>query len=147
MERTQQNTDYILRFFSEIWSKGSMETADEILDSKFQFILAFAHLDGLDAFKGLVKNNRNIFENLTYTSTPDDVVTDGSLKGAAFWNMSTTKHQDAWRNVPASGKPVAIKGITFFRFGNDGKLTEARVQNDVLSMMKQIDGIKMLYNS
>ncbi|WP_201981953.1 ester cyclase [Hymenobacter rubidus] len=146
MDRIEQNTSYLLRFFDEIWSQGNMETADEICDPNFQFILAFAHLDGLEAFKGLVKNNRRIFENLTYKTTRDDIVTT-ELKGAAFWNMSTTKHQDTWRNVPASGNPVAIKGMTFFRFNEEGKLTEARVQNDVISMMKQINGITMLYNS
>ncbi|NML64402.1 ester cyclase [Hymenobacter sp. RP-2-7] len=146
MDRIEENTEHIQRFFDEIWSAGNMETVDELCDPQFQFILAFAHLDGREAFKNLVRNNRRIFENLTYKTTPDDIVTT-DLKGAAFWNMSTTKHSDTWRNVPASNNPVAIKGMTFFRFNEDGKFTEARVQNDVISMMKQINGIKMLYDS
>ena len=146
MDTLQHNADTITRFFHEIWTEGKLETADEICTPDFQFILAFAHLDGRDAFKNLVVNNKRIFENLTYKTVPEDIVVSAD-KGAAFWNMSTTKHQDTWRNVPASGNPVAIKGLTFFRFNDAGQLTEARVQNDVMSMMKQINGIQMLYNS
>ena len=130
MDTLQHNADTITRFFHEIWTEGKLETADEICTPDFQFILAFAHLDGRDAYK----------------TVPEDIVVSAD-KGAAFWNMSTTKHQDTWRNVPASGNPVAIKGLTFFRFNDAGQLTEARVQNDVMSMMKQINGIQMLYNS
>ena len=60
--------------------------------------------------------------------------------------MSTKQHRGTWRNVPASGKPVAINGMTFFRFNEEGKMTEARVQNDVLKFMLTIGGVQKMHD-
>jgi len=127
-----------------VWSKGDIEVSERIVDPNFQFILAFAHLDGRDAFLGLVERNRHIFENLTYSVEPGDIIAE-DMKAAAFWAMHA-KQIGTWRNVPASNKDVAISGMTFFRFNEAGKLIEARVQNDVMSLMTQINGIKKLYD-
>jgi hypothetical protein len=35
--------------------------------------------------------------------------------------------------------------MSFFRFNEEGKINEVRVQNDVISLMNQIGGIKKLY--
>ena len=67
------------------------------------------------------------------------------LKAANFWRMDS-KHIGTWRNVPASNNVVSISGMTFFRFNEEGKIIEARVQNDVMSLMVQINGIKKLYD-
>lgn len=130
----------------EVWSEGNFETADEILVPDFQFVLAFALLPDREQFKGLLKRNRTIFENLTYNvdDPVEDVVAD-ETKGAVFWRMTTSKHMGTWRGVPASNNPVTIKGMTFFKFNEEGKIREARVQNDVMGMMKQINGIQVLY--
>jgi len=144
MTRIEENTKTVREFMELVWSKGEIEVAERIVDPNFQFILAFAHLDGREAFLGLVNRNRGVFENLTYTVAPDDIVAE-ELKAATFWTMSS-KHIGTWRNVPASNKDVAIQGMTFFRFNDEGKLIEARVQNDVMSLMTQIGGIKKLYD-
>ncbi|RDB02705.1 ester cyclase [Runella aurantiaca] len=145
MTRIEQNRVAIRQFLEDVWSKGNVEIAEKIIDPNFQFILAFAHLDGRAAFMGLVERNRSIFENLTYSvESEDDIVADDT-KGAAFWAMKS-KHIGTWRNVPASYKDVAINGMTLFRFNEEGKIYEAKVQNDVMSLMSQIGGIKKLYD-
>jgi steroid delta-isomerase-like uncharacterized protein len=146
MNTIEKNTEAVLQFYELVWSKGDFKVAKEICAPDLQFILAFAHLDGLDAFIKLVEKNRAIFENLTY-SIPDPntdiVVTE--TKAAAFWQMSA-KHIGTWRNVPASDKNVGIFGMSFFRFNEEGKINEVRVQNDVMSLMNQIGGIKKLFD-
>lgn len=146
MNLIEKNTEAVHQFYEIVWSKGDIKLAQEICAPDLQFILAFAHLDGLDAFIKLVEKNRAIFENLTY-SIPDPntdiVVTE--TKAAAFWQMSA-KHIGTWRNVPASDKNVGIFGMSFFRFNEEGKINEVRVQNDVMSLMNQIGGIKKLYD-
>lgn len=144
MTRIEQNTKTVREFMELVWSKGDVAVAERIVDPNFQFILAFAHLDGRDAFMGLVDRNRHIFENLTYSVEPDDIVAE-ERKAAVFWRMDS-KHIGTWRNVPASNKVVWIYGMSFFRFNEAGKLTECRVQNDVMSLMNQIGGIKKLYD-
>ncbi|GAB2558164.1 ester cyclase [Spirosoma aerophilum] len=144
MTRIEQNTKTVREFMELVWSKGDVDVAERIVDPNFQFLLAFAHLDGRDAFMGLVDRNRHIFENLTYSVEPDDIVAE-DFKAAVFWRMDS-KHIGTWRNVPASNKVVWINGMSFFRFNEAGQLTECRVQNDVMSLMNQIGGIKKLYD-
>ncbi len=120
-----------------------MNTIDEILDPNFAFILAFTHTDTIDAFKKMVALNRNVFEGLTYI--PNDIVVNEN-KAASWWTMCA-KHIGTWRHVPGSNKDVAIDGVTFFWFSPEGKLAKAVVENDVLGLMRQIDGVKMVYES
>jgi steroid delta-isomerase-like uncharacterized protein len=139
----KENADAVRRWCTEIWSKGDMDTIDELIDPNFAFILSFARTDTIEGFKNLVIRNRTVFENLTYV--PNDIVAEDG-KAACWWSM-TSKHIGTWRNVPASNKDVAIDGVTFFWFSPQGKLVKAVVENDVIGLMQQINGLKMLYES
>ena len=139
----RDNEDAIRRFMTEIWSKGDMKTIDEIIDPKFAFILAFTRTDTIDGFKNMVTRNRDAFQGLTYV--PNDIVADDT-RAACWWTMSS-KHVGTWRNVPGSNKDVTIDGVTFFWFSPEGKLAKAIVENDVMGLMRQINGIKMIYES
>ncbi len=137
----QSNEEAVRRFMAEIWSKGDMATIDELIDPKFAFILAFTRTDTIDQFKTMVTRNRIAFDGLTYV--PNDIVADDT-RAACWWTMSS-KHVGTWRNVPGSNKDVAIDGVTFFWFSPEGKFSKAVVENDVMGLMRHIDGIKMLY--
>ena len=126
------------RFLVDIWSKDEIGVVDELVSSDFAFILSFMATQGADAFKELVRRNRAAFRNLTYTV--EDVVA-GEDKAAAYWKMSGT-HVGVWKNIPPTNKQVGIEGMTFFKFSN-GKIIEAKVQNDVLGLMQQLDAISI----
>lgn len=55
---------------------------------------------------------------------------------------NTPKHVGTWRNIEPTGKDVSIQGLTFFRF-DGGKITEAKVQNDVFGLIRQLDAVVM----
>ncbi len=133
----------VRRFYDDVWSRGDMGAADEILDPEFKFILTFLTVEDREAFKALVRYNRGVFEGLTYTCAPGDVVVDGD-GAAAYWTMRS-RHVAEWRKVPASHRDVSIQGIGFFRFSEAGMIREVRVQNDVLGLMRQIGGARMVY--
>ena len=139
----KENEDTIRRFFTEIWSKGDMDTIDEIIDPNFAFILAFARTNTIDKFKAMVKNNRIAFEGLTYV--PRDIIVADS-KAACWWTMNA-RHVGTWRNIPGSNKNVSIDGVTFFWFSPQGKLAKAVVENDVIGLMTQINGVKLVYEN
>ncbi|MDR3575259.1 MAG: ester cyclase [Anaerolineaceae bacterium] len=139
----KENENAIRRFMTEIWSKGDMNTIDELIDPNFAFILAFTRTDTIEGFKRMVSINREAFQGLTYV--PNDIVADDT-KAACWWTMSS-KHVGTWRNVPGSNKDVSIDGVTFFWFSPQGKLAKAVVENDVMGLMRQINGIKLLYES
>jgi len=129
----------INRWFEDIWSKGDMQACDEVLDPNLKFILSFNQTEDLDQFKRLLTTNRNAFENLTYW--PLEIVVDGNV-ASAHWRMSTSKHRAPWNGVEPSGKEASIRGMSFFHFGNDGKMVEIIVLSDLYSLMSQIGGIK-----
>ena len=131
-----ENRIAVRRFLDDIWSKGDMDAIDELLDPNFAFILAFMRTDGVEAFKNLVHANRTAFENLTYVAAPGDVVAEDD-KAAAYWTMSA-KHVGTWAGIEATNVNVSIEGMTFFRIGADGKITDARVQNDVRGLRRQL---------
>ncbi len=133
----------VRRFYDDVWSRGDMDAADEILDPDFRFILTFLTIEDREALKALVRYNRGVFEGLTYTCAPGDVVVDGD-SAAAYWTMNA-RHVGEWRKVPASHKDVSIEGLSFFRFSADGSIREVRVHNDVLGLMRQIGGVQMVY--
>ena len=137
----KENEDAIRRFMTEIWSKGDMDTIDELIDPNFAFILAFTRTDTIDGFKGMVTRNRIAFEDLTYVA--NDIVADDT-KAASWWTMSS-KHVGTWRNVPGSNTDVTIDGVTFFCLSPEGKRGKAIVENDVMGLMRQIDGVKLRY--
>ena len=119
-----ENRIAVRRFLDDIWSKGDMDAVDELLAPDFE------------AFKNLVHANRTAFQNLTYRAAPGDVVAEDD-KAAAYWTMSA-KHVGAWAGIEATGIDVSIEGMTFFRFGADGKIIDARVQNDVRGLRSQL---------
>jgi steroid delta-isomerase-like uncharacterized protein len=123
------------RFLEDIWSKGDMQAVDELLTPDFAFVLSFMRTDGTDEFKNLVHANRTAFENLTYSTTEEDIVAEEG-KAAAYWTMSA-KHVGTWAGIEATGKEVSIEGMSFLRFRGD-KISEARVQNDVRGLRRQL---------
>ncbi len=132
------NKEIARRFLEDVWSKGDLEAVDEILSPNFAFILSFMTTKGTEAFKNLVVRNREAFRNLTYIV--EDVVA-GEDKAAVYWRMEST-HVGTWRNIEPTGKQVSIQGMTFYKF-SDGKIVEAKVQNDVLGLMQQLDAVSM----
>ena len=68
-------------------------------------------------------------------ATIDDIVAEGD-RGVLRWTVSGT-HQGTLRNIPASGKPVSVPGISVFRFAG-GKAVEGQEAWDNANFMQQI---------
>ncbi|BAZ47622.1 hypothetical protein NIES4103_02240 [Nostoc sp. NIES-4103] len=134
--KIENNRAAARRFLEDIWSQGDLTAVEEILSPDFAFILSFMTTQGTDAFKNLVVRNREAFRNLTYIV--EDVVA-GEDEAAAYWRMEST-HVGTWRNIEPTGKQVSIHGLTYYKFSN-GKIVEAKVQNDVLGLMQQLDAV------
>ena len=132
-------TAAVTSWFDDIWSRGDMEAVDNVLDQNLAFVLSFNQTHGLDQFKKLLMINRTAFENLTYVG--DEIVVDGNT-AAAYWTMHTTKHRAPWNGVEPSGKEASIHGMSFFHFGENGKIVEIKVISDLYGLMTQIGGIK-----
>jgi steroid delta-isomerase-like uncharacterized protein len=135
MSSLEQNKTLARRFLRDIWSEGKMEVADEILAPDFVMNLGVKpyHLDGPEGLKQLATRNRAAFQGLNYDII--DLVAEVD-RVVAYWQM-TAKHVGKWGDSEPSNKDVAIKGLSYFR-ARDGKLIECEVQNEALSLLRQV---------
>jgi steroid delta-isomerase-like uncharacterized protein len=65
----------------------------------------------------------------------DDMVAEGDRVVVRY--TATSTHQGEFRGIPATGKPYTQNAIVIYRLTN-GKIVEARLQTDMLSMMQQL---------
>jgi steroid delta-isomerase-like uncharacterized protein len=136
----EENKNLGRRFLVDIWSQGKMEVADEILAPDFVMELGVDpfRVEGPEKFKSLVARNRSAFQNLTYTPIEDRIAAEGDNVFIA-WTM-TSKHVGSWAGYTPSNKDVRIQGISYFKC-RDGKLTHCWVQNETLSLIRQVGGL------
>ena len=110
------NTALARRWFDDVWNKRREETITEIL-----------HPDAVGHLEGLV--TRGVAEFLTARAFlvgafPDfhidieDTVCEGD-NVVVRWSVTGT-HRGDDLGIPATGKPVAFRGITWLRFATGG---------------------------
>ena len=133
----EENKLLARRFLRDIWSEGRLEVADEILAPNFVMTLGVKpfRVDGPEGLKGLVTRNRAAFQGLNYVVDEEGMVAEDD-RAIVRWSMSA-KHVGQWGDSAPTNKDVAIKGMSFFRVA-DHKLTECDVQNEALSLLRQV---------
>jgi len=133
----QENKTLARRFLRDIWSEGKMNVADEILAPNFVMTLGVKpfRVDGPEGLKGLATRNRAAFQGLNYDLEDAKIVAEED-RVVVPWIM-TAKHVGQWGDSAPSNKDVSIKGMSFFRVV-DHKLTECQVQNEALSLLRQV---------
>ena len=67
--------------------------------------------------------------------TIDDIVAEGDKVVVRY--TATGTHQGEFQGIPATGKPFTQYTIIIYRLTN-GKIAEARLQTDMLSMLQQL---------
>jgi len=113
------NTVLARRWFDDVWNKRREATITELLDSD-----AVGHLEGLvtrgiDEFVSARAYLIGAFPDLHISV--EDTVSEGDSV-AIRWSFTGT-HRGDNLGIPATGKAVSCRGITWFRFAN-GRLVE-----------------------
>jgi steroid delta-isomerase-like uncharacterized protein len=88
---------------------------------------------GIDGVKGWLNNVLHAFPNIHYTLV--DFVENGD-RLVLHW-LADGNHHGSFLKIPASGKPVAINGISFLRIEN-GKIREGKLFWDLAGVLRQI---------
>jgi steroid delta-isomerase-like uncharacterized protein len=107
------------RWFDDLWNTRREATIDELLDPR-----AVGHLEGLvtkdlDEFKRARAYLLNAFPD--FHITVEAAIAQGN-DVAVRWVVRGT-HRGELLDVPATGKPVTIRGLTWLRFEN-GRIVE-----------------------
>jgi steroid delta-isomerase-like uncharacterized protein len=132
---SEQNKSVVRRLFDELWNKGNLQVADEIIAPTYQ------HHDAStpDLGKGPESEKKRV--NLYRTAFHDfrlnieDLYAEGETV-VARWSCRGA-HKGDLNGIAPTGKQVAITGVTVCRFDH-GKIVEGFVNWDALGLMRQL---------
>jgi len=132
---SEQNKTNVRRLFEEVWNKGQMPVADELLAP------SYTHHDsstpdvgrGPESEKKRVTLYRNAFPDIRFTI--EDMLAEGETV-VARWSCRGT-HKGQLNGIAPTGKQFNITGVSIARFTN-GKMFEGYVNWDALGLMQQL---------
>ena len=132
---SDQNKTAVRRLFDELWNKGTLQVADEIIAPTYQ------HHDAStpDLGKGPEGEKKRV--NLYRTAFHDfrlnieDLYAEGETV-VARWSCRGVHNGDL-NGIAPTNKQFAITGVTICRFDH-GKIVEGFVNWDALGLMRQI---------
>jgi steroid delta-isomerase-like uncharacterized protein len=132
---SETNKAAVRRFVEAVWNEGNLSVADDYVAP------TYTHHDpstpdferGPEGEKRRVTLYRSAFPDLRLTI--EDLIADGD-NVAARWSIRAT-HKGQLDQIPPTGKPVSITGVSIVRFA-DGKMAEGWIQWDALGMLQQI---------
>jgi steroid delta-isomerase-like uncharacterized protein len=138
---SEQNKTNVRRLFDELWNKGNLPVADELIAP------IYTHHDastpdvgrGPESEKKRVALYRTAFNDLRLTV--EDMIAEGETV-VARWSCRGT-HKGDLSGIAPTGKPITISGVSIARFDN-GKMVEGFVNWDALGMMQQLGVVPQL---
>lgn len=132
----EENKALARRGFEEVWSRGNLDLADELLAADFVGRPGGETIRGREAAKEYVARMRAAFPDITFTI--EDQIAEGDMV-ATRWTATGT-HEGDLMGVPPTGKQVTVTGITIQRFA-DGKVAEGWTSLDTLGMLQQVGAV------
>ena len=125
----------VKRFLNDLWSKGNLAVADEIIAANYvQHDPATPNFGkGPEAAKQIVTLYRSAFPDLHFTI---DQIVDGDDFVTTRYTASGT-HKAELRGIAATNKTVKVEGIFISRISR-GKMAETWAVWDALGLMQQL---------
>lgn len=135
---SEQNKTNVRRLLEEVWNKGQMQVADELIASNYK------HHDsstqefgpGPDGEKKRATMYRNAFPDLRLSV--EELIAEGETV-VARWSCRGT-HKGELNGIAPTNKQINVTGISVARFTN-GKLSEGFVNFDALGLMQQLGAV------
>jgi steroid delta-isomerase-like uncharacterized protein len=132
---SEQNKTVVRRLIDELWNKGNLQVADELIAPTYQ------HHDastpdfgkGPEGEKKRVNLYRNAFHD--FRLNIEDLYAEGETV-VARWSCRGV-HKGELNGIAPTNMQFAITGVTIARFSN-GKIVEGFVNWDALGLMRQL---------
>lgn len=132
---SEQNKTVVRRLFDELWNKGNLQVADELIAPNY-----LHHDDsspglgkGPEGEKKRVNLYRTAFHD--FRLSIEDLLAEGETV-VARWSCRGV-HKGELNGIAPTGKQFAITGVTICRFDH-GKIVEGFVNWDALGLMRQL---------
>ena len=128
----EENKSLIHRFFDEVFSKGDLAVANQILTTDFVF---YGPAAGVHSPENFIQFTGMLRKALDVHFAIETVIADGD-KVSSLSTMSGT-HQGEFRGIPPSGKQIAMPRIDNFQI-IEGKIREVRTTLDHQTLIQQL---------
>lgn len=129
----EQNKAAVRRIISELFNKGNMAVADEIIAPDYIYHFPMMEVKGPEGFKQLISMFRSALPDMQ--ATIKDIVAEGNMVAVTF-NMQGTFKGELMGMKP-TGKSLNFTEAVFIRFEN-GKEVEATPYADSAAMYQQL---------
>ena len=133
---SEQNKTLARRWFEDLFSRGNLDAANEILSAEFVDHLTHEDERGLEELKHYVGIYRNAFPDIQ--DIVEDIVAEGD-KVVVRW-MSSGTHQGEFMSVAPTGRHVTFTGMRLFRIA-DNKIVESWVNIDERGLQEQLGAV------
>lgn len=131
---TEENKAIISRMTEEFYNEGNIESADHFFaDTYMHHDPASPQVRDRNGLKEVVRAFRTGCPDLHITS--DQLLAEGDMV-TKRWTYHAT-HTGDLSGMPPTGKHITMSGLELFRLA-DGKIVEAWVAYDNLSLMQQL---------
>lgn len=127
------NVRIVRRYFDEWANQGNVKAADELIAADMVLRNPPLVVEGLETYKKSMVGFHTAFPDLHFTV--EDLVAQGP-KVLVRWSLTGTQ-QGPFQGRPASGKRVAITGMSLFRL-EAGKIREIWVNMDRAALAEQL---------
>ncbi len=128
-----QNEAIAHRYFEEIFNKGKLDVAEEIVANTCINHDRVNEVQGIGGVKELAAKYRKAFPDL-HLAIEDTISQDDKV--VLRWSWSGT-HKGDLAGLAPTGKKTGGTGITIFRH-SDGKIAESWVNWDTLGMLEKL---------
>lgn len=129
------NIEVVRTIFSEVWSKGNIESIDELYAADFVGHFPGETFYGQEGIAGHVIAHRTAFPD--WTEEIEDTIAEHDRVVVRF--RSTGTNLGKFLNNAPTGNLVEISEVAIFKL-KDGKVVEQWVYPDMLSMQHQLTG-------
>lgn len=138
---SEQNKTVVRRLVEELWNKGNLPVADELIAPTYTYHDAstpdFGR--GPESEKKRATLYRTAFSDLRLTV--EDMIAEGETV-VARWSCRGA-HKGDLNGIAPTGKQFAISGVSVVRFSG-GKMVEGWINWDALGLMQQLSVVPEL---
>ncbi len=135
MTDQERNKQIVAEVYGICWNQGDMNRIDEIFNEDVrheQFLAGWP--TGREGFKMLVGFWREAFPDIHEDAI--DLVAEGNTVMSRFRLRGT--HKGDFYGIPGTGRKVDICGAEWFKFDENGKVTDYLYHEDTLGLFFQL---------
>lgn len=129
---SDENKATIRRYVEEVRNRGRYELIAELFSPDYKVNIPGLP-EGIEGLRALDTETRTGFPDFQFTI--EELIAEGD-RVASHWTIHGT-HLGTWRGVPATGKPIVMRGISVFML-KDGKITGRYGYQDQVDVFRQM---------